>query len=84
MLSTIFKSNQVAHILSLTIQAEGTTLISPGSRTSPRIKEELVTPPKLALANPMELLAIHPVKPTCGQIGNYPHKNCQSKCKEGE
>jgi hypothetical protein len=44
----------------------------------------IVTPPNLALANPVESLAIHPVEPTCGQMGNRPYKNCQSKCKEGE
>jgi hypothetical protein len=43
-----------------------------------------VTPPILALANLVKSLAIHPVKPTCGQIGNRPYKTCQSKCKEGE
>jgi hypothetical protein len=31
-----------------------------------------VTPPKLALANPVESLAIHPVEPTSGQTGNRP------------
>jgi hypothetical protein len=41
-----------------------------------------VTPPKLASANPVESLAIHLVEPMCGQIGNHPYKNCQSKCKE--
>jgi hypothetical protein len=40
-----------------------------------------VTPPKLALANPVESLAIHPFKPTCDQTGNHPYKKCQSKCK---
>jgi hypothetical protein len=35
-----------------------------------------VTPPKLALANLVESLAIHLVEPTCGQIGNRPYKNC--------
>jgi hypothetical protein len=40
-----------------------------------------VTPPKLALANPVELLAIHPVEPTYDQMGNHPYKKHQSKCK---
>jgi hypothetical protein len=35
-----------------------------------------VTPPKLALANLVESLAIHPVEPTCGQIGNRPYTSC--------
>jgi hypothetical protein len=35
----------------------------------------IVTPPKLASTNPVESLAIHPVEPTCGQIGNRPYKN---------
>jgi hypothetical protein len=43
-----------------------------------------VTPPKLALANPVESLAIYKIEPTCGQIGNRPYKNCQSKYREGE
>jgi hypothetical protein len=47
-------------------------------------KNVVVTPLKLALTNPVEPLAIHPVEPMCGQIGNRPYKNCQSKCKEGE
>jgi hypothetical protein len=46
--------------------------------------EEVVTPLKLASANLVKSLAIHPAEPTCGQIGNRPYKNCQSKCKEGE
>jgi hypothetical protein len=33
-----------------------------------------VTPPKLALANPVESLAIYQVELTCGQIGNRPYK----------
>jgi hypothetical protein len=44
----------------------------------------IVTPPKLALANPVESLAIYQVEPTCGQIGNRPYKNYQSKYREGE
>jgi hypothetical protein len=36
----ILESTQVAHILSLTIQGGGTTLISPRSRTNPQTKEE--------------------------------------------
>jgi hypothetical protein len=42
MLSMILESSQVAYILSLTIQGGGTTLISPGSRTNPQTKEELL------------------------------------------
>jgi hypothetical protein len=34
-----------------------------------------VTPPKLALANPVESLAIYPVEPTSSQTGNCPCKN---------
>jgi hypothetical protein len=33
-----------------------------------------ITPSKLALANPVESLAIHQVEPTCGQIGDCPCK----------
>jgi hypothetical protein len=32
----------------------------------------IVTSPKLALANPMESLATHPIKPTCDQLSNHP------------
>jgi hypothetical protein len=39
-------------------------------------------PSKLALANSVESLAIHPVEPTCGQIGNHPYKNCQSNARK--
>jgi hypothetical protein len=38
--------------------------------------EEVVMTPKLASANPVESLAIHPAEPKCGQIGNRPYKNC--------
>jgi hypothetical protein len=47
----------------------------------PQLKKEnyekcmVVTPPKLALTNPMESLAIHSVEPTRGQTGNHPCKN---------
>ena len=41
-------------------------------------------PPKLALANPVESLAIHPVEPTCDQVGNHPYKNVRVNAKEGE
>jgi hypothetical protein len=34
----------------------------------------LVMPTKLALANPVKSLAIHPIEPTCGQIGDCPYK----------
>jgi hypothetical protein len=44
----------------------------------------LCNAPKISFANLVESLAIHPVEPTCGQIGNRPYKNYQSKCKEGE
>ena len=30
-----------------------------------------VTPPKLALANYVESLAIYPIKPDCGPTSNY-------------
>jgi hypothetical protein len=33
---------------------------------------EIVTPPKLALANPVESLAIHPIEPMSGQTGHRP------------
>ena len=38
-----------------------------------------VTPPKLALANLMESLAIYPFKPTCGQTSNHPYKKKSSE-----
>jgi hypothetical protein len=41
MLSTIFESSPVGHILRHIIQGGGTTLISLGSRINPQIKEEL-------------------------------------------
>jgi hypothetical protein len=43
-----------------------------------------VTPPKLALANPVESLTIYQVEPAYGKIGNRPYKNYQSKYREGE
>jgi hypothetical protein len=43
-----------------------------------------VTPPKLALANLMESLAIHSAEPTCDQIGNHPYKNIRVNAREGE
>jgi hypothetical protein len=44
----------------------------------------LVTPLKLASANPVESLAIHPVEPTYDQMGNHPYKNVRLNTKEGE
>jgi hypothetical protein len=45
----------------------------------------IVTSPKLALANPMESLATHPIEPTCDQLSNHP---CKKKvgvyAKDGE
>jgi hypothetical protein len=43
-----------------------------------------VTPPKLALANPVESLAIYPFKPTCDQKGNHPYKIVRVNVKECE
>jgi hypothetical protein len=37
----------------------------------------IVIPPKLALANLVESLAIHSVEPTCGQIGECPYKTAR-------
>jgi hypothetical protein len=48
------------------------------------IMSSIVTPPKLASANPVESLANHPVKPTCDQMGNYPCKNVRVDVKGGE
>jgi hypothetical protein len=45
---------------------------------------EHVTPPKLALANPVELLAIHPNEPTCDQLGDHPCKIVRVGAKEDE
>jgi hypothetical protein len=41
-------------------------------------KSMIVMFPKLVLANLLGLLAITPVKPTCGQMGNLPSKHYQS------
>jgi hypothetical protein len=43
-----------------------------------------VMPPKLALANPMESLAIHPDEPTCDQLGDRPCKIVRVSAREGE
>jgi hypothetical protein len=45
---------------------------------------DTVTLPKLALANLVESLAIHPVEPTCDQMGNHHYKNVRVNVKEGE
>jgi hypothetical protein len=39
-------------------------------------------PPKLASANPVESLVIHPVELTCDQMGNHPCKNVRVDAKE--
>jgi hypothetical protein len=41
-------------------------------------------PPKLALANPVESLAIYLFKPTCDQMGNHPYKKVRVKAREGK
>jgi hypothetical protein len=41
-------------------------------------------PPKLALANPVESLAINLVEPTCDQAGNHPYKIVRVNAREGE
>jgi hypothetical protein len=43
-----------------------------------------VTPPKLASANLVVSLAIHPVKPTCGQMSNRPCKNVRVNAGKDE
>jgi hypothetical protein len=43
-----------------------------------------VMSPKLALANPMESLAICLFKPTCDQTGNYPYKIVRVNVRESE
>jgi hypothetical protein len=43
-----------------------------------------VTPIKLASVNPVESLAIYPVKPTCDQMDNHPYKTVRVNAKEGE
>jgi hypothetical protein len=43
-----------------------------------------VTPPKLGSANPVELLAIHSVEPTCDQMENHPYKNVRVNAKKYE
>jgi hypothetical protein len=40
--------------------------------------------PKLVFANLVESSAIHPVKPTCDQIGNHPSENVKVNAREGE
>jgi hypothetical protein len=44
----------------------------------------IVTLPKLISANPVESLTIHPVEPTCDQMGDHPYKNVRVNAKEGE
>jgi hypothetical protein len=44
----------------------------------------IVMLPKLASANPVESLAIHPVEPTCDQVGNHTYKNVRVNAKECE
>jgi hypothetical protein len=45
----------------------------------------IIVPPKLALTNLAESLAIHPVEPTYDQMGNQPYKkNVRVNAKEGE
>jgi hypothetical protein len=39
-------------------------------------------PSKLALANLVESLAIHPVEPTCGQIGECPYKTVRVNARK--
>jgi hypothetical protein len=41
-------------------------------------------PPKLALTNLVESLAVHLGEPTCDQIGNHPYKNIRVNVREGE
>jgi hypothetical protein len=41
-----------------------------------------VTPSKLGLANPVESLAIHPVEPMCGQIGDRPYKTVKVNARK--
>jgi hypothetical protein len=43
-----------------------------------------VTLPKLALANPMESLAIHPDGPTCDELGDHLCKIVRVNAREGE
>jgi hypothetical protein len=43
-----------------------------------------VTPPKLASANPVESLAIHPDWLTCNQLGDRPCKIVKVSAREGE
>jgi hypothetical protein len=45
---------------------------------------EHVTPPKLASANLVESLAIHPNELTCDQLGDHPCKIVRVDAKEGE
>jgi hypothetical protein len=47
-------------------------------------KQQAVTPQKLAFANPVELLAIYPFKPTCDQMGNHLYKNIKVNARKGE
>jgi hypothetical protein len=43
-----------------------------------------VMPPKLALTNLVESLAIYPVEPTCDHMGNYPYTTVSINAKEDE
>jgi hypothetical protein len=43
-----------------------------------------VTALKLASANPVESLAIHPFKPTCDQTRNHLYKTIRVNARQGE
>jgi hypothetical protein len=43
-----------------------------------------VMPPKLALTNSIDSLAIYPSKPTCDQTGNHPYKTVRVNVREDE
>jgi hypothetical protein len=43
-----------------------------------------VTPSELAFANPVESLAINPIRSTCDLTGNYPSNNIRINVRESE
>jgi hypothetical protein len=67
--------------LGLLIMVEDNSGVEVTFRSSLRI---IVTAPKLASVNPVELMAIYPFEPTCDQTGNHTYKNVRVNAREGE
>jgi hypothetical protein len=48
------------------------------------LRWKTVTPLKLASANPVVSLTIHPIKSTCEQMGNHPYKDVKVNARKGK